>query len=136
MSQTIFSKSTSRGQVEIRAYRYTATSIIGQAFLAGKFLPGLCRPAALKTPQGDVTHFMGGGSDGSLPAIGLTSAEAAAINAALDAAQAEQLQTAEAQEVLATERRRTAALIREDEAREAMPSTKLMRDMDRADSDK
>jgi len=139
MRSVIFTKQGRAGQqIEVHAYRYTACSIIGQVFVNGKYLAGVSQPTALKQPQGEITHYMGGGFDPASPgpAIGLTPAEAQQIKAALDAAQAAQLQTEEAQAFLQAEQRRTAALIREDEAREAMVSTRLMRDMDRADSDK
>jgi hypothetical protein len=78
---------------------------------------------------------MGGGFLGTKPGVGLTTAEAEQIQAALAAAQAAQMQTEEAQAAVRAEAERTEALIRADEIRKAMFSTKLMRDMDRADSD-
>lgn len=99
MAETIFTKSSRDGRaIEIKAHEYTAGTFIAQVFVGGEFLSGPCDPQPLKTPKGDVTHFLGGGLNDGKPAIGLTTAEAQTISEALKARRAAWKQTAAGRE--------------------------------------
>ena len=114
MSQTIFSKTATSGkQVEVRAEEHTTGYFIAQVFVDGKYLAGPGQPQALKSPKGEVTHFLGGGWDGTKPGIGLTTAEAQTIESSLTALRAAWEETSAGQaEALRNERERLLATYR------------------------
>lgn len=79
--EMIFTKTATNGQlIEVHAHETLPGSWIAQLSIDGKYISGPSRPQALKTPKGDVTHFLG-----EKPAVGLTASEAAIITAELDA---------------------------------------------------
>ena len=95
MSQVIFSKTASTGQqIEVRLKEYLPGVFIAQLFLDGQFVFGEAKPAPLKSPKGDITHWMG--RQGK--AIGLTTAEAQIIQHAIDEADAAAKETPEGKE--------------------------------------
>lgn len=107
--QFIFTKQAKDGrQIEVFGGEYMdGQFIIRRVTLGGKPIAGpSSRPELLPAPQGGLTHYIGG-----KPPIGLTTAEAEHISAALQAMRDAWKQTEAAQPIL--ERERIARLRRE-----------------------
>jgi hypothetical protein len=85
MNDLILSKTAGNGmRIEVRLKEYLPGQHIAQIYLDGQYVNGESRPVKLSAAKGDVTHWLG--RQGK--AVGLTSAEAEQINAAIDAANA------------------------------------------------
>jgi hypothetical protein len=87
MENAVLRKTASNGaEIEVRIKAYLPGLHIAQLYINGQYITGPEHPTKLQSPRGEVTHFLGGGFTAKKQAVGLTTAEAEKIEAAIEAA--------------------------------------------------